>query len=314
VLNYLKKKGMFCIGKVDIERIKTGIVGVDYLMGGGVPEGRIVEVYGDIQAGKTTFAIEVAKAFQQLGSRVVYLDFEHSVDLAYARSIGLNLDDILFDQPFSLELGIDAALSLIKTGKVGLLIVDSVAAMVPEAELKGDMGDSTVALQARQMGKMFRKLTGLLKKKKCTALFLNQLRQNIGYDSMYNKTFTPGGKALKFYASVRLEMRLVSKEEDGSSVHRMTLKKQKTGPLMSGTIEFAIDKLGIRRLDHLIRCLENLQVVKKTEAGKYIDANSKELLAGNTEDFIQFLDENSKKREILISKLFKIWNKQLLFV
>jgi len=256
---------------VEVERVPTGIVGVDWVLGGGFPRGKIVEIFGFEGSAKSTLLAETVKAFQEAGHLTVYLDYEHAVDLSWFKKIGVELENDglwLFDQPFSLESGTDAALALVATGKVGLLVIDSVAAMAPQAELDGSMEDATVALQARLMGKFLRKLAGVLSKTGTCAVFVNQLRDRIGWDAKYKPTVTPAGRALKFYAKIRAEMKRVGEpkttgEKETGSLHRMTLRKQHLGPVQSATTEFEVGPMGIDRAAHLSRCLLDVGLVTK---------------------------------------------------
>lgn len=309
VLRYLKKKGHFHRGDEAIDRVLTGVVGLDWLLGGGIPRKRIVELFGFEGSGKTTTAAEFAKAFQAAGERVLYLDYEHSVDLHYFRSIGVDLSEelFLFDQPDCLEIGTEAAIKLIRTGSIGLFIVDSVPAMTPKAELEGEMTDETIALQARKLGRMFRSLIPALSQTNTTALFINHLRDKIGGNpySGDNET-TPGGKALKFYSTVRILTKRVGfadKKNKDLTLCRYRLKKQKANPLQSGAVEYVIGQDGIQREDHLKRCLVNSGLLE-INGQSYIIGGKKKL----TEKQFQNLMGDPMKREELTLKLVETWN------
>lgn len=306
-LTLLKKAGHFVYEQVR-ERVRTGIVGFDWLLGGGLPSGKIVEVYGFEHSGKSTFAAEAAKAVQAIGKRVLYIDFEHAVDYTYFKRIGVDMENDklwLFDQPFCLEDGMQVAIDLVSTGEIGLLIVDSVAAMTPKAELEGEMADQQIGLQARLMGKALRKLTGLLNTRNTIALFINQQRDRIGPDARWNPTTQPGGRALKFFASVRIELKRIGKseEEQQGSRHRALLKKQKCAVNQRGVVEFEIGPAGIDRLKHLKQCLLTTGTVEN-RAGSYFFGDKK--LARGDLEFENFLAEKDKSA-YLVDALMKKW-------
>ncbi len=201
-----------------IESIPTGAMALDMALGiGGLPRGRIVEVYGPESSGKSTLAMHVVAEAQRNGGICAYIDAEHAMDPVYATAIGVNIDDLLISQPDTGEQALEIADMLIRSGALDVIVVDSVAALTPRAEIEGDMGDAHVGLQARLMSQALRKLTGTLSKSDTIALFINQLREKIGI-SYGNPEVTPGGRALKFYASVRLDIRRVEAIKDGVDV------------------------------------------------------------------------------------------------
>ncbi len=201
-----------------IESIPTGAMALDMALGiGGLPRGRIVEVYGPESSGKSTLAMHVVAEAQRNGGICAYIDAEHAMDPVYATAIGVNIDDLLISQPDTGEQALEIADMLIRSGALDVIVVDSVAALTPRAEIEGDMGDAHVGLQARLMSQALRKLTGTLSKSDTIALFINQLREKIGI-SYGNPEVTPGGRALKFYASVRLDIRRVEAIKDGADV------------------------------------------------------------------------------------------------
>jgi recombination protein RecA len=203
--------------KEDIPAISTGALSLDLALGiGGVPRGRIVEIFGPESSGKTTLALHVAANAQRAGGMVAYIDAEHAMDPVYCKKLGVNLDELLISQPDSGEQALDICEQLTRSGAIDLIVVDSVAALVPRAEIEGEMGDSFVGLQARLMSQAMRKLTGALARAKTTLIFINQIREKIGVMFGSPET-TPGGRALKFYASVRLDIRRIGAIKDGEA-------------------------------------------------------------------------------------------------
>lgn len=192
---------------LNVEAIPTGSISLDIALGiGGVPRGRIVEIYGPESSGKTTLALQIVAEAQKLGGEAAFIDAEHALDPTYARALGVDIDNLLISQPDNGEQALEIAEALIRSGAVDVIIVDSVAALVPRAELEGEMGDAHVGLIARLMSQAMRKITGAISKSNCTAIFINQLREKVGV--MYgNPEVTTGGRALKFYSSVRMEIR-----------------------------------------------------------------------------------------------------------
>jgi recombination protein RecA len=200
--------------KIDVETIPTGSLSLDLALGGGIPKGRIVEIYGPESSGKTTLALHVVAEAQRKGGLAAFIDAEHALDPEYAARIGINLDDLLISQPDTGEQALEIAETLVRSNAVDVVIVDSVAALVPRAEIEGEMGDSHMGLQARLMSQALRKLTGVINKSKTTVIFINQLRMKIGV-MFGNPETTAGGQALKYYASVRLDIRRTEQIKDG---------------------------------------------------------------------------------------------------
>jgi len=203
--------------KVAVETIPTGSLSLDLALGGGIPKGRIVEVYGPESSGKTTLALHAVAEVQKQGGLAAFIDAEHAVDPEYAAKIGVNLDDLLISQPDTGEQALEICETLVRSSAVDIVVVDSVAALVPRAEIEGDMGDSHMGLQARLMSQALRKLTGVIAKSKTTVIFINQLRMKIGV-MFGNPETTSGGNALKYYASVRLDIRRTESLKDGDNV------------------------------------------------------------------------------------------------
>ena len=203
-------------GNVGVEAIPTGALALDLALGiGGLPRGRIVEIFGPESSGKSTLAMHVVAEAQRNGGTCAYIDAEHAMDPVYGRAIGMNVDDLLISQPDTGEQGLEIADMLIRSGALDVLVIDSVAALVPRAEIEGEMGDSHMGLQARLMSQALRKLTGNLNKSRTIAIFINQLREKIGVMFGSPET-TPGGRALKFYSSVRLDIRRIETIKDGA--------------------------------------------------------------------------------------------------
>ncbi|MDX1656719.1 MAG: recombinase RecA, partial [Candidatus Competibacteraceae bacterium] len=202
----------------DIEAISTGSLGLDIALGvGGLPKGRVVEIYGPESSGKTTLTLQVIAEAQKMGGTAAFIDAEHALDPVYARKLGVNVEDLLVSQPDTGEQALEIADMLVRSSAVDVVVVDSVAALTPKAEIEGDMGDSHVGLQARLMSQALRKIAGSLNRSKTTAVFINQLREKIGVMFGSPET-TPGGRALKFYSSVRLEIRRCGSIKSGDEV------------------------------------------------------------------------------------------------
>ena len=203
---------------INIEVIPTGCMALDLALGvGGVPRGRIVEIYGPESSGKTTVALHVISETQKKGGIAAFIDAEHALDPSYAQKLGVNLEDLYVSQPDTGEQALDITESLVKSGAVDIIVIDSVAALTPKAEIEGEMGDSHVGLQARLMSQALRKLTGITSKSKTCVIFINQLREKVGV-MFGNPETTPGGKALKFYASVRIDIRKADALKDGDGL------------------------------------------------------------------------------------------------
>jgi recombination protein RecA len=223
---------------MDVEAVSTGSLGLDIALGiGGLPKGRITEIYGPESSGKTTLALHCIAEAQKVGGVAAFVDAEHALDVAYARKLGVNVDDLLVSQPDTGEQALDIAEILVRSGAVDILVVDSVAALVPRAELEGEMGDSHVGLQARLMSQAMRKLTSVISKSRTAVIFINQIRMKIGVMFGSPET-TTGGNALKFYASLRLDIRRIGKLKTGEDEvigNRTRVKVVKTRwPRLSG--------------------------------------------------------------------------------
>ncbi len=241
VMNHIEKQfGKGSVMKLggtstmDIEAIPTGCLALDIALGvGGVPKGRIVEIYGPESSGKTTVALHIVAEAQKSGGAAAYIDAEHALDPSYAKKLGVNTDDLIISQPDTGEQGLEIAEALVRSNALDVLVVDSVAALVPRAEIEGDMGDSHIGLQARLMSQALRKLTGSINKSKCVVIFINQLREKIGI-MFGNPETTTGGRALKFYSSVRLDIRKIDIIKVGEDIlgsrTRIKVTKNKVAP------------------------------------------------------------------------------------
>lgn len=237
---------------VDIETVSSGSLLLDVILGGGYPKGRIIEVYGPESSGKTTMVLHAIAEVQKAGGIAAFIDAEHALDANYARALGVNIDELILSQPDSGEQALDVCEELVKSGIVSFVAIDSVAALVPQSELDGEMGDASMGVQARLMSKALRKIAGVVHKTKCTVMFTNQLRQKIGV-MFGNPETTTGGNALKFYASVRLDVRKKEAIKEGPNIlgHKLAVKtvKNKVAPPLK-TVEldivygFGVDRAG----------------------------------------------------------------------
>ena len=202
---------------IDVELLKSGSLSLDLALGGGYPKGRIIEIYGPESSGKTTLALHAIAEIQKTGGQAAFIDAEHALDPSYAKRIGVDVDNLLISQPDNGEQALEICETLVRSNAVDLIVVDSVAALVPQAEIDGDMGDAQMGLQARLMSQAMRKLTAIISKSKATVLFINQIRMRIGV-MFGNPETTTGGNALKFYASVRIDIRRIGQIKDGENI------------------------------------------------------------------------------------------------
>ena len=278
---------------VDIDSISTGSLGLDIALGiGGLPRGRIVEIYGPESSGKTTLALHVAAEAQKKGGVCAFVDAEHALDPAYAKKLGVDIDELLISQPDAGEQALEIADTLVRSGAIDVLVVDSVAALVPRAELEGEMGDTHVGLQARLMSQALRKLTSSISKSNCLVIFINQIRLKIGVMFGSPET-TSGGNALKFYSSVRLDIRRIGAIKDRDEIvgnqTRVKVVKNKVAPPFR-VIEFDIMYgEGISKLGELLDLGVNANIVEK--AGSWFSHNEERIGQGR-ENAKKFLADN----------------------
>jgi len=283
---------------VDIPAISTGSLSLDMALGiGGVPRGRVVEIYGPEASGKTTLALHVAAEAQAKGGTVAFIDAEHALDIGYARKLGVDVDSLLVSQPDTGEQALDIAEILVRSGAVDALIIDSVAALVPRAEIEGEMGDQHVGLQARLMSQALRKLTGTISKSMTCVVFINQIRMKIGV-MFGNPETTTGGNALKFYASQRLEIRRVAAIKEGDQVvgnrTRVKVVKNKIAPPFKEAEFDIIYGLGISKEGEIVDLGVTLGVVDKSGAWYSFDG---ERIGQGRENVKRFLGEHVEIRD-----------------
>jgi recombination protein RecA len=280
-------------GDVGVEAISTGALALDLALGiGGLPRGRVVEIFGPEASGKSTLAMHVVAEAQRNGGVCAYIDAEHAMDPAYAGSIGVNVDDLYISQPDTGEQGLEIADMLIRSGALDVVVIDSVAALVPRAEIEGEMGDTHVGLQARLMSQALRKLTANLNRSRTICVFINQLREKIGIIYGSPET-TPGGRALKFYSSIRLDIRRVESIKDGAEVvgnrTRVKVVKNKvSAPFKQAEFDIMYGR-GISREGSLLDVGVDLGIVKKS--GAWFTYEGEQLGQGR-ENAKQFLAEN----------------------
>jgi len=278
---------------LQVEVIPTGSLAIDRALGvGGVPRGRVTEIYGPEGAGKTTLAQHIVAEAQKRGGVAAFIDMEHALDPAYARKCGVDVDDLLISQPDTGEQALEIAEALIRSGAVDVIVVDSVAALVPRAEIEGEMGDSHPGLQARLMSQALRKLSGAIKQSNTALIFTNQLREKIGV-MFGNPVTTSGGRALKFYASVRMDIRRITAIKDKGEVignrTRVRVTKNKVAPpFRVAEFDIMYDE-GISRAGDLLDMAVELEVIEKRGSYYYRDGES---LAQGRENAKQFLRDN----------------------
>lgn len=255
---------------VDVEPIPSGSLLLDEALGiGGYPKGRIIEIFGPESSGKTTLALHAIAQVQKMGGRAAFIDAENAIDPIYARNLGVNIDELILSQPDSGEQGLNIMLMLIESGAVDLVVVDSVAALVPQVELDGEMGDQQVGSQARMMSKAMRKLAGIMNHNECTAIFINQLREKVGI--VYgNPETTPGGRALKFYSSVRIDIRKADVIKNGTDIVgnkvRVKVVKNKVAPPFKQAVLEIVYGEGISYISELLDLCADRNIVKKSGA------------------------------------------------
>lgn len=288
----------------DIEVIPTGAIALDIALGvGGVPRGRVVEIFGPEASGKTTLVQHIIAEAQKAGGVAALVDAEHALDPQYAQKTGVNVDTLLISQPDTGEQALDIAETLIRSNAVDVVAIDSVAALVPKAEIEGDIGDSHIALQARLMSRALRRITGAISRSKCTVIFTNQLRTNIGI-MFGNPEITAGGKALKYYASVRMEIRRIQSIKDGDSVSgnrvRVKVVKNKVAPPFRMAEFDIMFSEGISKEGNLLDVGVEFEIVQKS--GAWYEYNGEKLGQGR-EASKNYLKENPKVRAEIDRKI-----------
>ena len=278
-----------------IPAISTGSLGLDLALGiGGLPKGRVVEIYGPESSGKTTLTLEVIAQCQKQGGTAAFIDAEHALDPIYAGKLGVNVEELLISQPDTGEQALEVTDIMVHSGGVDVLVIDSVAALVPKAEIEGEMGDSHIGLQARLMSQALRKLTGSVQKSKTLVIFINQIRHKIGVMFGSPET-TSGGNALKFYASVRLDIRRIGTVKEGDEVvgneTRVKVVKNKVSPPFKQAEFQIIYNKGINRLGELIDLASDSDIIEKS--GAWYSYNGERIGQGKA-NAVEFLHENSK--------------------
>ncbi len=278
---------------MEIEAIPTGALSLDIALGiGGVPRGRIIEVYGPESSGKTTLALHIVAEAQKMGGEAAFIDAEHALDPVYAKKLGVDIDNLIVSQPDTGEQALEITESLVRSGALDVIVVDSVAALVPKAEIDGDMGDSHMGLQARLMSQALRKLAGSLNKTKTVLIFINQLREKIGV-MFGNPETTTGGRALKFYASVRMDIRKIEMikqdgEVNGNRVRVKVIKNKVAPPFREAEFDVVYGQ-GISKEGNILDMAVNLNIVEK--AGSWFSYNTERIGQGR-ENVKRYLKEH----------------------
>ena len=293
-----------------VDSISTGSIGLDIAVGiGGLPRGRIVEIYGPESSGKTTVALHSVAEAQKNGGIAAFIDAEHALDPVYARALGLDVDNLIISQPDTGEQALEITEALIRSGAIDIIVIDSVAALVPKAEIEGDMGDSHVGLQARLMSQALRKLTGSIKKSNCVAIFINQLREKVGI-MFGNPETTTGGRALKFYSSVRLDVRKIDTIKQGDKIlgsrTRVKVVKNKVAPPFKQAEFDIMYGEGISKIGDLLDIAANVDIVKKS--GSWYNYQDIKLGQGR-ENVKKFLADNmdlTNEIEEKVRKYYKL--------
>lgn len=288
----------------NIDVIPSGSLSLDINLGiGGYPKGRIVEIYGPESSGKTTFALHAIAEAQKAGGRAAFIDAEHALDPQYAAKIGVNIDDLLLSQPDNGEQALEICEALVRSGAISIIVIDSVAALVPQAEIEGEMGDTHVGLQARLMSQALRKLSGIISKTNTIAIFINQLREKVGV-MFGNPETTPGGRALKFYSSVRLEIRRSEQIKNGTDVigNKTNVKvvKNKMAPPFKNCVVDIMYGEGVSKEGELVDLASEAKILEKS--GAWYAYNGEKLGQGK-ENVKELLKTNTKLRDEIEKKV-----------
>lgn len=290
--------------EMNVEAIPTGALSLDIALGiGGIPRGRIIEIFGPESSGKTTLALHVIAEAQKMGGEAAFIDAEHALDPVYAKHLGVNIDDLIVSQPDTGEQALEIAEALTRSGAIDVIVVDSVAALVPKAEIDGDMGDAHVGLQARLMSQALRKLAGVINKSKTVIVFINQLREKVGI-MFGNPETTPGGRALKFYSSVRLDIRKIENiktdgEVVGNRARVKVIKNKVAPPFREAEFDIVYGK-GISKEGNVLDIGVNLDIIEKS--GSWFSYNGERIGQGR-ENVKQYLSENPKVMEEIEKKI-----------
>lgn len=293
-----------------VEAVSSGSISLDSALGiGGYPKGRIIEIYGPESSGKTTVALHAIAEVQRKGGYAAFIDAEHALDAQYAKALGVDIENLILSQPDTGEQALEIAEALIRSGAIDIVIVDSVAALVPEAEINGDMGDSHVGLQARLMSQAMRKLSGIISKSNCIAIFINQIREKVGVMFGSPET-TPGGRALKFYASVRLEVRRseqIKNQTDivGNKTNIKVVKNKVAPPFKVATVDIIYGQ-GISRVGEVIDLAVEQEIINKS--GAWFSYEGEKLGQGR-ENVKEFLTKNPQlidTIELKVRQAFKL--------
>ena len=289
---------------MNVEAIPTGALGLDKALGiGGVPRGRIIEIFGPESSGKTTLALHIIAEAQKMNGEAAFIDAEHALDPVYAKHLGVDIDNLIVSQPDTGEQALEITESLVRSGALDVIVVDSVAALVPKAEIDGDMGDSHMGLQARLMSQALRKLAGAINKSKTVIIFINQLREKIGV-MFGNPETTTGGRALKFYASVRLDIRKIENiKQDGEIVGnraRVKVVKNKVAPPFREAEFDIVYGKGISKEGNILDMAVNLDIIEKS--GSWFSYNGEKIGQGR-ENVKQYLHDNPKVMEEVEKKV-----------
>ena len=299
---------------LNVDAVSTGCLDLDIALGiGGVPRGRVVEIFGPESSGKTTVALHIVAEAQKSGGTAAFIDAEHALDPAYAKNLGVDIENLIVSQPDTGEQALEIAEALVRSGAIDVIVVDSVAALVPKAEIEGEMGDSHVGLQARLMSQAIRKLTGSINKSKCVTIFINQLREKVGV-MFGNPETTPGGRALKFYASVRMDVRRIDSIKQGDDIvgnrTKVKVTKNKVAPPFKQAEFDIMYNQGISRAGNVLDVGVREELVQKSGAWfSYKETrlgqgreNAKQFLKENPETLLEIENKIREKYELPLAK------------